>query len=80
MGRDRPNEIASQLINAGRSGETPVAIVEACSTPRERSLTLTLAGLAAGEAHAWLDPMQPSLLMIGATFSTRANGRDFKGD
>ena len=80
MGRDSAREIASQLIDTGRSGETPVAIVEACSTPRERSLTLTLAALAAGDAHAWLDPMQPSLLMIGATFAMRANGCDCKGD
>ena len=72
MGRDSAPDIAQQLIDAGRTGETPVAIVEACSTPRERMLTLTLAGLAAGDAQAWLDPAQPSLLMIGAAFAGRA--------
>jgi uroporphyrin-III C-methyltransferase len=72
MGRDSAPEIAQQLIEAGRAGATSVAIVEACSTARERTLTLTLAGLAAGEAQEWLDPSQPSLLMIGDAFAQRA--------
>ncbi|HWX12923.1 MAG TPA: uroporphyrinogen-III C-methyltransferase, partial [Trinickia sp.] len=65
-------EIARQLIGAGRPAATPVAIVEACSTPRERTLTLTLEALAMGEAQQWLDPAQPSLLMIGEAFAERA--------
>ncbi|NLP61744.1 uroporphyrinogen-III C-methyltransferase [Paraburkholderia sacchari] len=72
MGRDSAPEIARQLIEAGRAGATPVAIVEACSTARERTLTLTLAGLEAGEAQDWLDPVQPSLLMIGEAFAERS--------
>jgi len=72
MGRDSAPEIAQQLIDAGRSAATPVAIVEACSTPRERTLTLTLEALAMGEAQQWLDPAQPSLLMIGEAFAERA--------
>lgn len=75
MGRDSAPEIARQLIEAGRPGATPVAIVEACSTARERTLTLTLAGLAAGEAQDWLDAAQPSLLMIGDAFAERAAQR-----
>ncbi|SMF98171.1 uroporphyrinogen-III C-methyltransferase [Burkholderia singularis] len=71
MGRDSAPGIAQRLIDAGRAGSTPVAIVEACSTPRERTLTLTLAEMAAGAAYAWLDPLQPSLLMIGDAFATR---------
>jgi len=71
MGRDSAPEIAQQLIDAGRAGATPVAIVEACSTARERTLTLTLDELAAGDAQVWLDPAQPSLLMIGAAFAER---------
>lgn len=74
MGRDSAPEIAQQLIDAGRDGETPVAIVEACSTARERSLTLTLGRMAAGEAQGWLDASQPSLLMIGRAFAARAGG------
>jgi uroporphyrin-III C-methyltransferase len=49
-----------------------VAIVEACSTARERTLTLTLGELAAGRAQDWLDATQPSLLMIGEAFAARA--------
>ncbi|WP_207003193.1 uroporphyrinogen-III C-methyltransferase [Trinickia mobilis] len=71
MGRDSAPDIAQQLIDAGRAGSTPVAIVEACSTPRERTLTLTLEALAMGEAQLWLDPAQPSLLMIGDAFAER---------
>ncbi|QYD67763.1 uroporphyrinogen-III C-methyltransferase [Paraburkholderia edwinii] len=71
MGRDSAPEIAQQLIDAGRAPATPVAIVEACSTPRERTLTLTLEGLAAGDAQQWLDAAQPSLLMIGDAFAER---------
>lgn len=73
MGRDSAPEIAKQLIDAGRAPATPVAIVEACSTPRERTLTLTLEALAMGEAQQWLDPAQPSLLMIGDAFAERAS-------
>jgi uroporphyrin-III C-methyltransferase len=72
MGRDSAPEIAQQLIDAGRPASTPVAIVEACSTPRERSLTLTLGQMAMGEAQEWLDASQPSLLMIGEAFAERS--------
>ncbi|WP_233828606.1 uroporphyrinogen-III C-methyltransferase [Paraburkholderia sp. ZP32-5] len=71
MGRDSGVEIARQLIDAGKPATTPVAIVEACSTERERMLTLTLDELAAGEAQRWLDASQPSLLMIGEAFAER---------
>ena len=76
MGRDSGPEIAQQLIEAGREGLTPVAIVEACSTVRERMLTLTLSDLACGRAQQWLDPSQPSLLMIGNAFAARSGQED----
>jgi uroporphyrin-III C-methyltransferase len=72
MGRDSAPDIAQQLLDAGRSAATPVALVEACSTPRERTLTLQLGELAAGHAHSWLDASQPSLVMIGEAFAARA--------
>jgi uroporphyrin-III C-methyltransferase len=50
-----------------------VAIVEACSTERERSLTLTLGEMARGDAQDWLDASQPSLLMIGEAFAERVS-------
>ncbi|TCG00200.1 uroporphyrinogen-III C-methyltransferase [Paraburkholderia strydomiana] len=71
MGRDSGVEIAQQLIDAGKPVSTPVAIVEACSTERERMLTLTLEKLAAGEAQRWVDASQPSLVMIGEAFAER---------
>ncbi|HEV3427825.1 MAG TPA: uroporphyrinogen-III C-methyltransferase [Paraburkholderia sp.] len=80
MGRDSAPDIAQQLIDAGRPGATPVAIVEACSTARERMLTLTLAGLAAGDAQDWLDAAQPSLLMIGEAFAERAGQQADQAD
>lgn len=73
MGRDSAPEIGRQLLELGRAASLPVALVEACSTPRERSLTLTLGELAQGLAQAWLDPSQPSLLMIGEAFAVRAS-------
>jgi uroporphyrin-III C-methyltransferase len=76
MGRDSGPEIAQGLIDAGRGGDTPVAIVEACSTPRERMLTLTLSDLASGMAQQWLDASQPSLLMIGHAFAARSGQLD----
>src|ERR1700733_12506775 len=72
MGRDSAPDIAQQLIDAGRPASTPVAIVEACSTERERSLTLTLGEMAMGKAQDWLDASQPSLLMIGEAFAERS--------
>ncbi len=71
MGRDSALAIARQLLDAGRAAATPVVIIEACSTVRERVLTLTLAEIAAGAASEWLDSTQPSLLMIGAAFAAR---------
>ena len=79
MGRDSAPEIAQQLIDAGRPASTPVAIVEACSTERERSLTLTLGEMAIGEAQDWLDASQPSLLMIGEAFAERSLGVSVQG-
>jgi uroporphyrin-III C-methyltransferase len=73
MGRDSAPEIAQQLLDSGRAAATPVAIVEACSTERERSLTLTLGEMANGEAQDWLDASQPSLLMIGEAFAERSS-------
>jgi len=72
MGRDNAADIAIELITAGRAPETPVAIVEACSTPRERYWTTTLLEMASGVVQTWLDSSQPSLLMIGEAFAERA--------
>ena len=71
MGRKDAARIAKQLIGQNTQGlskhssDTPVQILEAVSTPRERQWTSTLAELAAGKADAWFDSSSPALIMIG---------------
>ncbi|SPA11860.1 UROPORPHYRINOGEN-III C-METHYLTRANSFERASE PROTEIN [Cupriavidus taiwanensis] len=72
MGRDQAASIAAQLIAHGRPASTPAWVVEAATTPQQRSREFTLGQMAAGEAAAWIDPVQPSLLMIGAALAARA--------
>lgn len=71
MGRNASASIARELLAAGRSPATPLVVVEACSTPRERQLRLTLGQMAAELAVPWFDETQPSLLMIGEAFTLR---------
>lgn len=71
MGRKDTARIAKQLIEQNTQGlskhsaDTPVQILEAVSTPRERQWTSTLAELAAGKADSWFDSSSPALIMIG---------------
>jgi len=71
MGRKDAARIAKQLIEQNTQGlskhssDTPVQILEAVSTPRERQWTSTLAELAVGKADAWFDSSSPALIMIG---------------
>ena len=67
MGRKDAARIAKQLIeqSPNQNSNTPVQILEAVSTPRERLWTSTLQELAAGKADAWFDSGSPALIMIG---------------
>ncbi|QWD72750.1 uroporphyrinogen-III C-methyltransferase [Polynucleobacter sp. UB-Raua-W9] len=71
MGRKDAARIAKQLIEQSTQGlskhhaATPVQILEAVSTLRERQWTSTLAGLAEGKADDWFDSSSPALIMIG---------------
>jgi uroporphyrin-III C-methyltransferase len=67
MGRKDAARIAQQLIeqSPNQKGNTPVQILEAVSTPRERLWTSTLDELAAGKADDWFDKRSPALIMIG---------------
>ena len=67
MGRKDAARIAQQLIekSPNQKGNTPVQILEAVSTPRERLWTSTLEELAAGKADQWFDSSSPALIMIG---------------
>ena len=70
MGRKDAAKIAQQLISQSKAGgihneNTPVHILEAASTPRERHWSSTLEELAEGKADDWFDTASPVLIMIG---------------
>ncbi len=67
MGRKDAARIAQQLIaqSPNQNGDTPVQILEAVSTPRERLWSSTLQELASGAADQWFDSSSPALIMIG---------------
>jgi len=67
MGRKDATQIAKQLLeqSPNQNSNTPVQILEAVSTPRERLWTSTLQELAAGKADSWFDSSAPALIMIG---------------
>jgi uroporphyrin-III C-methyltransferase len=63
---------AQRLLDAGRSADTPVVVVENCSRPDQRILRLTLATLAQGldAAHG------PVLVMLGEALEKREHQPD----
>jgi len=72
MGRKDAAKIAQQLIelSPNQNNNTPVQILEAVSTPRERLWSSTLEELAAGKADQWFDSSSPALIMIGEALRT----------
>jgi uroporphyrin-III C-methyltransferase len=76
MGRKDAARIAQQLIeqSPNQNVSTPVQILEAVSTPRERLWTSTLEELAAGKADQWFDSSSPALIMIGEALRDKAQG------
>ena len=73
MGRKDAAKIAQQLIeqSPNQTANTPVHILEAVSTPRERLWSSTLGKLAQGKADDWFDSSSPALIMVGAAFTTQ---------
>ena len=67
MGRKDAARIAKQLIeqNQPHQSTTPVHILEAVSTPKERLWSSTLQDLADGIADDWFDSGSPALIMVG---------------
>ena len=67
MGRKDAAKIAKQLIEQDsiHQSNTPVHILEAVSTPRERHWSSTLGQLAQGNAEQWFDSNSPALIMVG---------------
>jgi uroporphyrin-III C-methyltransferase len=81
MGRKDAARIAQQLIeNSPNHGtNTPVQILEAVSTPRERQWSSTLSELAAGKADLWFDTSSPALIMIGEALKQSAKNLEGSG-
>ncbi|MBD3836664.1 siroheme synthase CysG [Brevundimonas sp.] len=78
MGVDRAEETAAKLMQAGREGATPVAIVENGSRPDERVLTGRLDGLGALVRGANLSG--PALLFVGETAAFSAAQLDVRAE
>jgi uroporphyrin-III C-methyltransferase len=72
MGRKDCAKIAQQLIeqSVNHTENTPVHILEAVSTARERLWSSTLQALAAGKADQWFDSSSPALIMVGESLRT----------
>ncbi|HZP26313.1 MAG TPA: uroporphyrinogen-III C-methyltransferase [Dehalococcoidia bacterium] len=67
-GRALP-EIVEKLIAGGRPAETPAAVIESATTPRQRTVTGTLGDIAERVAEAGL--ATPALAIIGDVVSLR---------
>lgn len=66
MGRKDAANIAQQLISqSNQAPQTPVHILEAVSTKRERIWSSTLDELANSKADDWFDANSPALIMVG---------------
>jgi len=72
MGRKDAALIAGQLMatSSNHQGDTPVHILEAVSTNKERHWESTLTELAQGKADTWFDPSSPALILIGQALQT----------
>jgi uroporphyrinogen III methyltransferase/synthase len=69
MGVGNLPAIAERLMANGRSGEDPVAIVAEATTPRQRTLTATLATVAGAAEEAGIRP--PALTIVGKVVTLR---------
>jgi uroporphyrin-III C-methyltransferase len=80
MGRKDAAKIAQLLIDTenNHSINTPVHILEAVSTRRERHWSSTLGELAEGKAETWFDSNSPALIMVGEAL--RADAHESKID
>jgi uroporphyrin-III C-methyltransferase len=68
MGRKDSEKIATQLIDQGRSKLTPVIVIEAISTSKERKLFTHLSDLQSGILDQWSHTDSPTIIMIGEAF------------
>jgi uroporphyrin-III C-methyltransferase/precorrin-2 dehydrogenase/sirohydrochlorin ferrochelatase/uroporphyrin-III C-methyltransferase len=70
MGLGNLDLVVDQLLQAGRSPDTPAAIIERGTTPRQRSLFTTVGGLPGTAAAQRIE--SPALLVIGDVVSLAA--------
>jgi uroporphyrinogen III methyltransferase/synthase len=75
MGVGRLREISSELISAGRSPDTPVAVVRWGTVPEQRTLAGTLEDIAHRVAEANLKP--PAITVVGDVVSLREAGLEW---
>ena len=82
MGRKDAAKIAQQLIEKSpdKTSNTPVQILEAVSTPRERHWSSTLGELALGKADPWFDSSSPALIMVGEALALREASKEEPND
>ena len=82
MGRKDAATIAKQLIESSpnHTGNTPVHILEAVSTHKERHWESHLQALADGRANDWFDPSSPALILIGQALETLQTQQSKEGD
>jgi uroporphyrinogen III methyltransferase/synthase len=75
MGVGRLREISSELVSAGRSPETPVAVIRWGTVPEQRTVTGTLGDIADRVAEANLNP--PAITVVGEVVTLREAGLDW---
>ncbi|NKZ01563.1 uroporphyrinogen-III C-methyltransferase [Nocardiopsis alborubida] len=68
MGVERIEAIAEALVSHGRSPDTPVALVQEATLPGQRTVTGTLATIAAAARSAGVRP--PAVVIIGEVVKT----------
>ncbi|MGC4063973.1 MAG: uroporphyrinogen-III C-methyltransferase [Polyangiaceae bacterium] len=78
MGMRRIEEITSALIDGGRSGETPAAVIEWGARPEQRVLVATLGTLAERVRVKGL--RNPSVIVVGDVVSLREQLRWYDSD
>jgi uroporphyrin-III C-methyltransferase/precorrin-2 dehydrogenase/sirohydrochlorin ferrochelatase len=69
MGVDTAPAIAAALVEHGRPPETPVAVIADGSTPTQRVVRTTLAGLAATMSEQGIRP--PAVWVVGDVVGLR---------
>ena len=75
MGVGRLREISASLITAGRSPETPVAVIRWGTVPEQRTVIGTLGDIAHKVEDAKLKP--PAITVVGDVVSLREAGLDW---